>query len=125
MTAAITFHDVLHGFWEVHGTGTATLKVKLIQQITATREAVLYKVCLELQKLYNTLDQGRCLDILTEYRLVPMKLHLLGTYWGWFTMVVRIGWNYDPPFKGYRGVIQGGHLYPKLFNVVLGTIIRH
>ena len=30
-TSSITYHDVLHGFWEVRGTGTTTLDAKLIQ----------------------------------------------------------------------------------------------
>ena len=38
LTAAITVHDVLNGFREGHGMGTATLKAKLLQQLTAMRE---------------------------------------------------------------------------------------
>ena len=34
-TADITYHDFLHGFWVGRGTGTATLEVKLIQQVAA------------------------------------------------------------------------------------------
>ena len=30
-TASITYQDSLHGLWEGHGTGTATLEVKLLQ----------------------------------------------------------------------------------------------
>ena len=30
-TAAITYHDFLHGFRSVRGTGTATLEVNLLQ----------------------------------------------------------------------------------------------
>ena len=36
-TAAITYHDFLHGFRAGCGTGNATLKIKLIQQVTALR----------------------------------------------------------------------------------------
>ena len=35
--ASITYHDSLHGFREVRGTGTATLEVKLLQQVTSMR----------------------------------------------------------------------------------------
>ena len=41
-TSSIAFHDVLHGFWEGHGTGTASLEAKLLQQLAAIREEVLY-----------------------------------------------------------------------------------
>ena len=30
VTSSITFHDVLNGFWEGRGTGTATLEAKLL-----------------------------------------------------------------------------------------------
>ena len=38
LTAPITFHDILHGFREVFGTGKASLKTKLVQQLTSMRE---------------------------------------------------------------------------------------
>ena len=41
LTASITFHDFLHGFREGRGTGTATLKAKMLQQLEALREEVL------------------------------------------------------------------------------------
>ena len=37
LTSEITSHDVLHGFWVVCGTGTATLKSKMLQQLMALR----------------------------------------------------------------------------------------
>ena len=39
--AAIKIHDVLHGFREGRGTGTATLEAKLLQKLAAMREEVL------------------------------------------------------------------------------------
>ena len=37
LTASITYHKFLHGFRAGRGTGTATLKAKLIQQLAAMR----------------------------------------------------------------------------------------
>ena len=37
LTSSITFHDVLHGFREGRGTGTATLEAKLLQHLVAMR----------------------------------------------------------------------------------------
>ena len=51
LTVAITYHDVLHRFRSGRGTGTANLKDKLLQQLTAMREAVLLGVLLDLQKV--------------------------------------------------------------------------
>ena len=50
LTSAISFHDTLHGFWEEQGMGTAAFEAKLLQQLAATREAVLFKVFLDLCK---------------------------------------------------------------------------
>ena len=36
-TASITYHDYLHGFQEGRGTGTTTIKVKLLQKIVALK----------------------------------------------------------------------------------------
>ena len=51
LAVAITYHDVLHRFQSGRGTGTANLKDKLLQQLTAMREAVLLGVLLDLQKV--------------------------------------------------------------------------
>ena len=37
IAAFITYHNFLHGFWAGHGTGTATLDAKLLQQLAAMR----------------------------------------------------------------------------------------
>ena len=42
--AAVQFHDKLHGFRVVRGTGTASLEAKLLQQLMEMREDILYKV---------------------------------------------------------------------------------
>ena len=50
ITASITFHDFLHGFRAGRRTGTTNLEAKLIQQLTALREEVLYVIFLDLHK---------------------------------------------------------------------------
>ena len=47
-TTSTTYHDSLHGFWVGRSTGTANLKVKLLQQVTARREEVLHMIFLDL-----------------------------------------------------------------------------
>ena len=65
-TASITYHDVLHGFRAGRGTGistleagTATLEAKLLKQLAALREEVLYEIFLDMHKAYNALDRSR------------------------------------------------------------------
>ena len=40
--SSITYHDALHGFRAGRSTGIATLEAKLLQQLAAMREEVLY-----------------------------------------------------------------------------------
>ena len=61
LTASITYHKFLHGFWAGRGTFIATLEDKLLQQLAALREEVLYVIFLELHKAYDALDRSRCL----------------------------------------------------------------
>ena len=47
-TSSITYHTAHHGFRAGRGTGTATLEAKLLQQLAAMREEVLYVIFLYL-----------------------------------------------------------------------------
>ena len=71
LTASITFHDFLHGFRVDRRTGATTLEDKLFQQLAALREEVLYVILLDMQKIYDTLDRSRCLDIPEGYDVGP------------------------------------------------------
>ena len=61
LTTAITYHDFLHGFRASRGTRTATLEAKLLQQLAAMGEEVLYVIFLELTKAYDALDRSESL----------------------------------------------------------------
>ena len=79
--AAISFHDMLHMFWEGWGTGTSTLGANILQHITAMREEVLFMVFLDLQKSYNALYRERTLDVLATYKVGTRTVRLLQIYW--------------------------------------------
>ena len=44
LMSAITYHNALHRFRADHGTGTAALEAKLVQQLMSMREAFLFEV---------------------------------------------------------------------------------
>ena len=98
-TSSITFHDVLHVSRAGRGTGTATLDAKLLQQLAAMREEVLYVIFLDLTKAYDALDRSRCLEILEGYGVGLSARSLLTTYWRRLTMVARAGGYYGKAFK--------------------------
>ena len=107
---AIKLHDVLHGFREGRSTGTATLEAKLLQQLAAMREEVLYVIFLDLTKAYDALDRSRTLEILKGYGVGDRVRRLLTVYWERTTVVARAGRYYGKGFKGERGVTQGDPL---------------
>ena len=71
ITASITYHFFLHGFWAGRGIGTSTLEDKLLQQLVAMSEEVLCVISLYLHKAYDALDSDRCLEILEGYGVGP------------------------------------------------------
>ena len=71
ITASIAYHDFLHRFRVGRGTGTTTVEAKVLQQLEALREEVLYLIFLDLHKAYDTLDRSRCLETLEGYGLGP------------------------------------------------------
>ena len=125
LTASIIFHDFLHGFWAGRGTGTTTLEEKLIQQLAALREVVLYVILLDLHKAYGALDKSSCIDTLEGYGVVPREFRLLRTYWSRLKMVVRAGGYYRAALTGDWGVTQVDQLPPTIFNVVVDTVVSH
>ena len=124
-TSSITYYDALQGFREGRGTGTATLEAKLLQQLVALREEVLYVIFLELTKSYDALDRCRCLEILEGYSVGPNARSILTKYWRRLTMVARAEGYYGTAFGRERGVTQGNPLPPTIFNVVVDAVVWH
>ena len=61
LTASVAYHEFLRGFQEGRGTGTATFKAKLLQQLAAIREDFLYVIFLDLYKDYYAFYRDICL----------------------------------------------------------------
>ena len=93
LRSAITLHNMIHGFPAGRWAGKISLKVKLLQQLTANREEVLYVIFLDLHKAYTALDMGRWLVILEGYRVGPWDRRILHTYLYRLTMVTCAGCN--------------------------------
>ena len=71
------FHDVLHVFRAVRGTGIASFKSNLLQKLTVIRGKVLYEVFPNLQNLCGSLEIGWCMDILVGYGIFPQMERIL------------------------------------------------
>ena len=69
-------YDALHGFRKGRGTGTETMELKMSQQPLGLVYEPLFQVFLDVQKAYDKLYRGRCMDILRGYGIGP-NLHML------------------------------------------------
>ena len=118
-------HDTLHGFRVRRGTGTNALEAKLLQHLTATREAVLFEVFLDIWKVYYALYQERALYLIALYGFGPRTVQLLRTYWDRLTMMANYGGYFGGLLKWYQGVTQDKPLSPTISNVVVESVIRH
>ena len=110
-TDSITYHDFLRRFRAGCGTGTATLEAKILQQLAALKEEVLYVIFLDLHKAYDALYRSRCLEILEGYGFSPKSRRFLTNYWCRLTMVARAEGYYRTAFRGERGVTQGDRVH--------------
>ena len=75
------YHDCLHDFLAGPGTRTATLEVKLAQQLAYLEQVPLYGILIDLRKVYDAMDRGRYLHILEAYDVGPKLLRVLGFFW--------------------------------------------
>ncbi len=121
---AIDFHPCLHGGMPKCGTGTATIKAKLAQQLAWVEQKPLYQVFVDLRKAYDHLNCTKCLGIMTGYGVGPKLLRLQEKFWDQAEMVCCAGGSYGKPFATSQGVTQGGLLSSLMFNVCVDAVIR-
>ena len=111
LTTLIWFHDTLHVFHTGRITGTASLEARMLQNIMAMTEEVLFEIFFDLHTAYDALDCKLYLKILSVHGVGPRSLRLLYCYWGQLAMVARIRRYFVTSFKGYHGVTYGGGCY--------------
>ena len=77
----VTLDDVLRGFRAGRGMGTATLEAKLLHQLAGISHELLFQVFLDVQKAYNSLDRGRCVEILRGHGIRQNMVRLIAHHW--------------------------------------------
>ena len=124
LTAAIPFHNGLHGFCKKRGYGMA-LECKLEQEKALYEGKTLFQAYLDLTKAYDTLDRDRTLNILKGNGVGPNVLRSLQNIWDRLSFVPRQGGYYSrQAIDSQWGVTQGGVLSPTLFNIINDAIVR-
>jgi hypothetical protein len=75
--SAIQCHDSLHGGINKKGTGTATIEVKLAQQLAFLDQKPWHQIFLDLHKAYDAMDQEKTLEIFADYGVGPKALCII------------------------------------------------
>ena len=71
LQSTIILHNALHGFRWVKGTGMEIMEKNMEQQLAGIFHEPLLKVFIEVQKAYDSLNIGICMEILRGSGLVP------------------------------------------------------
>jgi hypothetical protein len=69
--SVIQCHDSLHGGINKKGTGTATIKMKLAQQLAFLDQKPWHQIFLDLHKVYDAMNWENTLEILADYGVGP------------------------------------------------------
>ena len=78
--SSIVLHDVLHSFQHERGSVTEIMEAKIEQQLTGIVHEPLFRVSIYVKKAYNSLDRGRCIEIL--FSVMAWDLSYSGSYSG-------------------------------------------
>jgi hypothetical protein len=67
--------------------GTGKLEARLAQQLAHLEQTPFFGVFINLQKAFDAMDHGRCLEILALHGVGPKMLRLISNFWDWATNV--------------------------------------
>ena len=98
-----------------------TIEAKLAQQLAHLEQMPFFGIFIDLKKVFDAMDQGRCLAILALHGVGPQMLRLIRNFWETATNVCHAKGR---PFKAGFGVTQGGPLLAKLFNIIVDAVVR-
>jgi hypothetical protein len=104
--------------------GTASIKVKLAQQLAWRDQCPLYKIYLDLKKAYDAINRGCMIKILEAYGVGLNLLRLQNSFWQNARLVCRAGGSYGSLFAAFQGITQGGPLSSLMINVCVNAVVR-
>ena len=120
----VTLHIALHGFRAGRGQGKETLEENLAQQLAGLANEQLFQVLLDMRKAYDSLDRGRCIEILRGYGMGKRMARLIAHHWGNLMFFPKVKRFLGTPFGTVIGVTQGEPASPMIFNIVIDAVAR-
>ena len=121
---SVTLHNALHGFRARRGTKTVILESKLVQQLTGIAQEPLLHLFLDLQKAYDSLDMGWCMENLRVYGMGQDTARLISHPWYSLIFVTKDSRFLGMVFGMGRGVTRGDTASPRIFNIAVNTVVR-
>ena len=94
------------------------------QKLAGIFHEPLFQVSVDVQKAYDSLYRGRCMEILRRYGLGPQLQRLLQSYWYIQKVVPKAGKFFGRPFNTDRGMTQGYPVSPTIFKIVVDAVVR-
>ena len=121
---SINLHKSLHIFRQGRGTWREILEENLDQQIEGLCHERIFQVLMYVSKASKSLHRVSYVEIQKKYGLEPNTQRLLQRSWCKFAVVPNEGRFDERPFRTEIELTQGDLVSPKIFNVVVETVIR-
>ena len=102
----------------------AFMEAKMEQKLVGIVHTALFQVFIDTHKVYDSLDIGRCMEIICGYGLGPTMKQLLQRYWDGQKVVLKAGKCFGSLFNTKRGVTQRDPVSSTIFNIVVYAVVR-
>ena len=121
---SVSLHDALHGLRVFRFKRMSTLEAKLMPQLAGIAQKLLFQVFLDVQKAYNSLDRGWCMEIMWGYGMGQIMARLIAHHWENLMSVRKAKRFLGTSFVTGRGVMQGYPTSPMISNIVVDAVVR-
>ena len=100
------------------------MEVNLAQQLDGLAHNPIFQCFIDVRKAYNSLEMGRCLEVLRGYGMGPNLARLLKSYMVPQRIVPNTGKFPVKAFYMGRGLTQGDPATPTIFHTVVIAVVQ-
>lgn len=80
---------------------------------------------LEIQTEYDSVPRSNLIRIMALHGFPKRILHILRSYWRNLEIMLLVNGKISSSFRTQRGIIQGDHLSPMLFNILVDFLVQN